>query len=301
MGGLTKENPIFPGFYADPDMMKYGDTYYVYPSTDGFDNWTATQFHVFSSKDLCQWKDEGVIVDVTTDEVPWAVGSAWAPAIHEKNGKFYFYFCGKREDGLSCIGVAVSDDPAKGFRPTKKPIVTMEMVQEQGLRVNQVIDPQTYEEDGEVYLLFGNGYPIIVKLTEDLLDICPETMRVIEGAKGFSEAISVFKRGGKYHFTWSSDDTRSENYHIEYGTSDRLFGPIEYQYPILVKDPDRDILGTGHHCICKEPNEDQYYIAYHRFSRPSEKYIGKNGFRRETCLDLIAFDSEGNIKPVVKH
>ena len=37
-------------------LEKNGDTYYVYPSTDGFDNWTATQFHVFSSKDLYQWK-----------------------------------------------------------------------------------------------------------------------------------------------------------------------------------------------------------------------------------------------------
>lgn len=301
MFDLKKENPLFPGFYADPDMLKAGDTYYIYPSTDGFEKWTATQFRAFSSKDLAEWKDEGVILDVTTEDVPWAVGSAWAPAIHQKNGKFYFYFCGKREDGKSCIGVAVSDHPAKGFRPTAAPIVTPEIVQERGLYISQVIDPQTYEEDGQVYLLFGNGNPIIVRLTEDLQDICPETMREFKGARYFSEAISVFKRDGLYHFTWSGDDTRSENYHIEYGTSDQLFGPIEYQYPILLKDPARDILGTGHHCIYKEPGEDRYYIAYHRFARPSAQYEGINGFHREVCLDLLEFDENGKIKTVEKH
>lgn len=298
---LTKENPLFTGFFADPDMLKYKDTYYIYPTTDGHEKWRQTEFHVFSSRNLADWKDEGVILDVASDAVPWSVHSAWAPAIHEKDGKFYFYFCAKREDGKSCIGVAVSDDPAKGFIAGEEPILTPEIVADQGLWVAQVIDPQIYEENGKVYLLFGNTAPLIVELSEELTDIIPETMKKLEGAQYLSEAIAVFKRGGIYHFTYSSDDTRSENYHIEYGTSPSLFGPIEYQYPILMKDPSRDILGTGHHCIFKEPDEDQYYIAYHRFAKPTKDYEGVNGYRREVCLDLLEFDENGLIKPVEKH
>ena len=298
---LAKTNPLIPGFFADPDMLKWGETYYIYPTTDGFDKWNGTRFHAFSSKNFADWTDEGVLLDVSTDAVPWAEDSAWAPAIHEKDGKFYFYFCAKRKDRRSCIGMAVSDHPSKNFIAKEQPILTPEIVAEQGLLfVENIIDPSIYEENGKTYLLFGNTVPLIVELNEELTDIIPKTMRKLEGAQYFSEAISVFKRDGIYHFTYSSDDARSENYHIEYGISPSLFGPIEYQYTILEKNPSRDILGTGHHCISKEPDEEQYYIAYHRFATPTNVYEGC-GFRREICLDLLEFDENGLIKPIEKH
>ena len=81
---------MLKGLYADPSMIKYNGMYYIYPTSDGFPGWSGTVFHAFSSPDLNTWKDEGIIVDVTSDQVPWAVGSAWAPAMFERNGKFYF-------------------------------------------------------------------------------------------------------------------------------------------------------------------------------------------------------------------
>ena len=296
---FKKENPIIPGFFADPDMLKWKDTYYIYPTTDGNKQWAAEDFRVFSSRDLSDWKEESVILK--TADVPWSIGYFWAPAIFERGGKFYFYFCAKREDGKSCIGVAVSDHPARNFVAKDRPIITPEMIAEKGIIVKQVIDPQVYEEGGKAYLLFGNTIAAIAELTDDLTDIRPETIRRYEGAKNLSEAIAVFKRDDLYHFTYSSDDTRSENYHIEYGTSPSLFGPIDYQYTILEKDPIRDILGTGHHCIFQEPDQDDYYIAYHRFARPSALYAEKNGCYRELCIDKIEFDEKGLIKPIKKH
>ena len=70
----------------------------------------GTQFHVFSSDDMIDWVDEGVIVDVADDNaglnengvqigtVPWSKGNAWAPTIEEKNGKYYYYFCAREKD-----------------------------------------------------------------------------------------------------------------------------------------------------------------------------------------------------------
>jgi hypothetical protein len=41
------------------------------------------------------------------------------------------------------------------------------------------------------------------------------------------------------------------------------------------------------------PRKDQYYMVYHR--RP----LGSNdGNNRETCIDLLEFDEQGNILPV---
>lgn len=102
---------------ADPDLAKFGDRYNLYPATDGFTGWSGTQFPVLSSGDLREWRDEGVILDLATDDVPWAVGSAWAPAIASKGGSYYsYYFCGKRNSGESAIGVAVAENPAGPFR-----------------------------------------------------------------------------------------------------------------------------------------------------------------------------------------
>ena len=40
-----KKNPVFPGFYADPEVMysKKTGKYYIYPTTDGILNWGSTQ------------------------------------------------------------------------------------------------------------------------------------------------------------------------------------------------------------------------------------------------------------------
>jgi len=292
------KKPIIPGLYADPDMLKYNGSYYLYPTTDGYTDWSGTVFHVFSSFDKTDWKDEGIILDVASDQVPWAVGSAWAPTIYERDGKFYYYFCAKRADGVSCIGAAVSDSPVSGFRAEPQPMLTPEIIKECGVSMDQTIDPSIYEENGEVYLLFGNGKPAIVKLGSDLLHVCKETMKNLEGTHEFREAVTVLKRNGTYHFTWSCDDTGSEDYHVNYGVSDKLYGPVDFKYTVLAKKTERDILGTGHHCILKEGDTDEYTIVFHRFATPTKNYPEGKGYHREISMELLEFDDNGFMKPV---
>lgn len=292
-------NPIIKGLYADPDIAQYGDTYYIYPTTDGYSGWSGTQFHVFSSKDLTNWKDEGIILDVASEEVPWTIGFAWAPAIANKNGKYYYYFCAKRPDHASCIGVSVASNPTGPFTAMKEPLITPELITSENVSMWQTIDPSVFiDDDGTPYLLFGNGTPAIVRLNEDMVSIQRGSMSKLEGANDFREAIMVIKRDGTYHFTWSCDDTGSENYHVNYGVSDNLYGPIEFQYTILEKDPAQDILGTGHHSIFKINGKDEYYIAYHRFGTPLNLYPEEKGCHREVCLDQLEFGADGLIKPV---
>jgi beta-xylosidase len=295
-------NPILKGLYADPDIALFEDTFYIYPTTDGFVDWSGTKFHVFSSKNMINWKDEGVILDVASDDVAWSVGSAWAPAIAQRNGKYYFYFCAKRPDFKSCIGVAVADNPTGPFIAQKEPMLTLEIIAEEGCSMGQTIDPSVYiEDDGTAYLLFGNVKPAIVKLNEDMVSFQTGTMKNMEGAFDFREAIIVVKKDDLYHFTWSCDDTRSENYHINYGTSDSLYGPIDFKYTLLEKDKEKDILGTGHHSILKVPETNDYYIAYHRFGTPLDCYPEGKGYNREVCLDKIEFDANGLMKVVKPH
>ncbi len=282
------------GLYADPDLVNFGGTFYLYPTSDGYKDWAGTEFSVFSSEDGYHFKKEGLVLDLTEGDVPWAVGNAWAPCAAEKNGRYYFYFCGKRGDGSMCIGAASAPAPTGPFEAMEKPLLTPEMMKTHGLKLDQVIDPSIYQEGENDYLLFGNGCPVIVKLSEDMVSIEADSFVALEGAYDFREAITVLKRNGIYHFTWSCDDTRSENYHVNYGTSNSLSGPIHYEYTILEKT--RDSLGTGHHSIVKIPGEDQYLIAYHRFGTPVKKYLDGKGFNREVCVGKLGFGEDGKMK-----
>lgn len=299
------KNPVIPGEFADPDIHRFGGKYYIYPTTDGHIWWSGWQFHCFSSADLAVWHDEGVILDVKNDAVtgeenengipgvPWAVGSAWAPTIGERGGKYYYYFCAKRQDGVSCIGVAVADCPTGPFCAEPEPLLTPEICErEAGIRGGQTIDPSVFEDDGRYYLLFGNGYGAVVELAEDMVSILPGTMHKYRGTHDLRESIIAVRRGGRYHFTWSCDDAGSENYHINYGVSDSLYGDIEYICTLLEKRPEEDILGTGHHSVLHIPETDEYIICYHRFATPKGKYHDGFGYHRETCIDRLTYNDE---------
>lgn len=294
-------NPILPGLFADPDIAVFDGKYYIYPTSDGYDNWSGNRFYIFSSEDGIHFKKGPLLLDVATEQVSWATGYAWAPCIARKGDTWYFYFCAKDQNGESCIGMAWAKHPEGPFTACEKPFITMPLAREWGLKMGyggQTIDPSIYQEGEEFYLLFGNGHPAIGKLNEKMDGLVPGTIQNLEGLFDFREAVSVKKRGGLYHFTWSCDDTGSEDYHINYGTSRELYGPVEYQYAILTKEAERDIYGTGHHSIVQLPGSDCWKIAYHRFGTPTERYPEGKGFHRETCIADLTFDENGLMEKV---
>ena len=292
-----RKNPVAEGLYADPDLYYEDGIYYIYPTTDGFPHWSGNEFYVFTSRDGWHFERGNRILDVAT-QVPWAVGSAWAPCITKKGEDYFFYFCAKDKSGASCIGAASAKSPTGPFRAMEEPLLTMDMMHRRGISMGQTIDPSLYWEDGRCYLFFGNGHAAMVRLAQDMLHVEEDTLRNIDGLTDFRESVIVLKRGGLYHFTWSCDDTGSEDYHVNYGVSKTLEGPVEFKYPILQKEAEKGILGTGHHSILKLPERDAYLIAYHRFATPLENYPEGKGWHRELCIGRIAFDEEGYMLPV---
>ena len=299
-------NPVLPGLYADPDIDVLDGKFWIYPTTDGTPGWGGTQFHAFSSRDMVHWCDEGVILD-TKNKTPsvnekgvqiaasaWSDGNAWAPAIEAKNGKYYFYYCGRILDSLTAqygegmaIGVAVADNPQGPYTANAAPILYPKMMENANFGfAGQVIDPSVYTEGNNSYLLFGNGSAAMVTLNSDMTSVNTSTFRLLTGLTDFRESIAVFKRDGYYYFTWSCDDTGSENYHINYGTASSLTGKITNQGTLLQKDADSGILATGHQSVVQVGS--RFFIAYHRFYTPLS--VGGNvGHRRETCLEELTF------------
>lgn len=66
---------------------------------------------------------------------------AWAPTIEEKNGKYYFYFCAKREVRASYIGVDTSESPTGPFVAEEEPLLTPEIVASQATTMGKTIAP----------------------------------------------------------------------------------------------------------------------------------------------------------------
>ncbi|WP_419033838.1 family 43 glycosylhydrolase [Dysgonomonas gadei] len=294
-------NPALTGYYADPDIIYSNKTkkYYIYPTSDGFDGWGGYYFKTFSSDNLKDWTDEGVIIDLKKD-VSWANRNAWAPCIEEKkvNGKYkyYYYFTAAQK-----IGVAVADDPAGPFVDSGKALIDF---RPEGVKGGQEIDPDVFTDSktGKSYLYWGNGYMAVAELNKDMVSIKKETVQVRTPDKTFREAISVFYRKGTYYFLWSEDDTRSENYRVRYGTSTSPTGVITIPENnlILAKDAAKGIYGTGHNSVLQIPGKDEWYIVYHRFNRPNGIKMGDAaGFHREVCIDKMEFNTDGSIKPVV--
>lgn len=292
------KQPVIDGLFADPNLYYEDGVYYIYPTSDGFPHWSGSKFYGFTSQDGKHFERAAELLDVASEQVPWAAGYAWAPCLVKKGERYYLYFCAKRPDGQSSIGAAVSDSPLGPFYAQKEPLVTLEKIRRLGVSIDQAIDPSVYTEGEDTYLLFGNGGAAIAKLSPDMLRFEDESVRNIAGLTDFRESVIVIKRNGLYHFTWSCDDTGSEDYHVNYGIAHSLYGPVEYCYPILQKNMAHGVLGTGHHSILKLPESDRYLISYHRFATPLERYPEGKGWHREVCIAPLHFGDNGWMLPV---
>jgi len=293
-------NPVLEGYYADPEILYSNKTkkYYIYPTSDGFDGWSGNYFKTFSSDNLTDWKDEGIIVDLRKD-VSWANRNAWAPCIVEKKikgkYKYFYYFTAAQK-----VGVASSDNPTGPFTDSGKALVS---TRPEGIKGGQEIDPDVFTDpkNGKSYLYWGNGYMAVAELNADMISLKEGTTKVIKVDQTYREGTYVIYRNGQYYFLWSEDDTRSPNYKVRYGVSKSPLGPIEIPKDNIViqGNSGEGIYATGHNSVLQIPNKDEWYIVYHRFSYPTGIKMGDaGGFHREVCIDKLEFNQDGTIKQV---
>ena len=142
----------------------------------------------------------------------------------------------------------------------------------------------------------------VAELNDDMVSLKEGTMKVITPDSTFREGTHVLYRNGIYYFTWSEDDTRSENYRVRYGTADSPTGKINIPANNLViaKDVASGIYATGHHYVIQVPGKDEWYIVYHRFNYPNGINMGEAaGYNREVCIDKLEFNTDGSIKQTI--
>ncbi|KAA6300101.1 MAG: Arabinoxylan arabinofuranohydrolase, partial [Candidatus Ordinivivax streblomastigis] len=291
-------NPVLDGYYADPYILysHKNKRYYLYPTTDGLVNWSSSSFSAFSSENMVEWQNEGVILDLKKAMPAWGRANAWAPSIIEVNYgeyyKYFYYFSASKK-----IGVAVADEPIGPFKPITEALVGEKPA---GVTSGQEIDPDVFRDPvtGKAYLYWGNGYLAVAELNGNMTSFRSAT-QVITPDDTFREGVHVFYRNGKYYFLWSENDTRETSYQVRYGVADSPLGPIQVPANnlILSKNYDLKLFGTGH-CSVIQAEENQWYIVYHRIARPKGMALGA-GYYREVCIDKLDFDAQGAIQAVV--
>jgi beta-xylosidase len=287
----AQQNPVFQGWYADPEGIVYGDKYWIFPTFSAPYN-EQIYLDAFSSTDLVNWTKHHRIID--TSEVKWAKRAMWAPAVLEKGGKYYLFFGANdvRNDEIGGIGVAVADKPEGPYKDLiGKPLIN------ENVNGAQPIDQYVFKDvDGSYYMYYGGWrHCNVVKLKDDFTGIQPfpdGSMYKEVTPEGYVEGPFMFMKNGKYYFMWSEGGWGLANYKVAYAIADSPFGPFERIDTILEQDPEI-ATGAGHHSIMQVPGQDKWLIVYHR--RP----LGLKGANeRVTCIDELFFDENGRIKPV---
>lgn len=288
----TSGNPIFTGWYADPEGAVLDGQYWVFPT---FSARYERQlfFDAFSSPDLVNWTKHERVLE--KKNIPWLQKALWAPAVIEANNKFYIFFGGNdvHEGEIGGIGVAVADRPEGPYKDALgKPLIN-EIV-----NGAQPIDQFVFrDDDGQYYMYYGGWrHCNMCKLSPDLLSIVPwedgQKFHEVTPSEEYVEGPFMLKRKGKYYFMWSEGGWTGPNYCVAYAVSDSPFGPFERKGVILQRD-ENVARGAGHHSVIQVPGKGEYYIIYHR--RPLTETDGNS---RETCIDKLIFNSDGTIRPV---
>lgn len=301
---VQAQNPIIRDqFTADPTARVFNNKVYLYPSHDIVppvgqrQDWFCMEdYHVFSSENLTDWTDHGVIV--TQNKVPWVRPdsySMWAPDCVERNGKYYFYFPSAPKDGRGFgIGVAVADRPEGPFICEPEPI--------KGI---SGIDPCVLQaSDGNAYIFWGAGR--CAKLKPNMKELADDTpkekvkwgdrefeMMGVNCLKGLpnrqAEGPFAFEYNGNYYLTYPY--VRENTEVLGYAMSKNPMGP--YEYKGLIMPEHENGCWTNHHSIINY--KGQWYLFYHQnaFSPRDDK-------RRSVQIDKLFFNPDGTIKEVKK-
>lgn len=294
-----KSNPIVDYMYtADPAPMVVGDTLYLFTTHDEdelINNfYTMRDWRCFSTKDMVNWTDHGVVFSL--DDIEWANDRAWAPQCAERNGKFYLYCPVKKSDSGMAIAVGVADKPEGPYTDIGHALV------DEGDWND--IDPTVFiDDDGQAYLYFGNPELRYVLLNEDMVSYDEKVgvqkipMTEESFAKGshmtgtsYGEGPWFYKRNGLYYMVFAGfSEGEHRNEHFGYATSEGPTGPWKYRGVLMDEGP----------CFTNHPGIADFkghsYLFYHTDQLP-----GGSLFHRSVCVAEFKYNGDGTIDTVAK-
>ncbi len=286
----TFRNPVLKENFADPFILRVGDTFWAYAT-----NAAGKNISLARSTDLVKWE---VLSDAMPALPKWAKltgGLVWAPEVIEINGQYVMYYTARdKSSDRQCVGVAISGRPEGTFKDVSdRPLVCQA---EQG----GTIDASPFrDEDGKLYLYFKNdgnccGMPTYIyaqELAPDGLSLLGEPTPLIRNDKPWEghviEAPTMFKRDGKFFLFYSGNNYAGHEYAVGYAVCDSPLGPCQKaaENPILASDlsnKEAMVIGPGHQSVLQVG--EQTWLVYHAWEVVSNS---RRGDRRLMWLDRL--------------
>lgn len=294
----TYTNPVYPGSFADPFVLRHEDWFYAYGTNDVVDS--AWAFEVLRSRDLVHWDSLGrCLTDLTG-----RARDHWAPEVACSDGRFYLYFSVGVEDRDHVIRVAVSERPEGPFRDTGRALTPHERF---------AIDAHPFrDDDGQWYLFYARdllegervGTSLAVDRLVDMTRLVGEPIPVLGPTADWQlyqaarpiygrefdwhtlEGPFVVRRLGRLWCFYSGGAWTGAGYGVSYAVADSPLGPwVEpVPGPALMRSRPGGLEGPGHNSIVVGP-DGRDYIVYHAWD-PAHT-------TRRMCIDRLEWTPDG--------
>ncbi|KAJ0423477.1 glycosyl hydrolase [Aspergillus carlsbadensis] len=263
---LTYENPILPGFYPDPCIVRVDDTFYLISSS--FQFFPGLPIH--KSKDLINWELVGNAINrpsqlslqhATTkannlERREIFTGGLYAPTMRFHNGTFY----------IVCTNLAGSTSmaPEADFEPNTNFLITCTDLTDPAAYSDPMpfdfygIDPDLFFDDhGKVYMTgsFIHGYRKKVQTVIRQAEIDLTTGRLVTEARDIwagtgdhcPEGPHIYKKDGWYYLMIAEGGTH-RGHKVTIARSKAATGPFEgyEKNPLITGAPGSPITCVGH-------------------------------------------------------
>ena len=311
-GDGTYNNPILPGDYSDPDVIRVGNDYFLITSTFQF----VPGITVLHSTDMINWEIlGGAIKDITriSDRYNYSRMErygriVWAPCItyNPHDEKFYIHF-GDPDEGLYVL-TATKDGIWNNEWSDVQPVTRSDGT---SFGMGWIDCGVLWDDDGQGYLVVNNyngGYKnYLYKLSSDgtsVLDSgvmihAPNDGQLVGKNEGNPEAYKMFKKDGYYYFLHNGILSGARE--LFFMRSGSIYGdkddgsPGTFESPGKYQHSQRGVVERGFNQWCQGnmidtpddyQGEKKWYFLTHQGG-------GSPGIGRPICLVPVEWGEDG--------
>jgi beta-xylosidase len=268
--GPTYQNPLIKGNLADPAVIRYEGTFYLY-ATGEVEGDNGTRVH--TSTNLVEWERGPVAFRPGQPHV-------WAPDVWRDpgTGKFFMYYTVNQT-----VGVAEADGPLGPFKVVRK-------------FFDQAIDAHLFrDEDGKLYLYYVQfpGFRISVQRMKNPTEREGDPRVILQPQADWERAAGhvtegpwMIKHKKLYYLIYSGSGADTPDYAVGYATAASPLGPFKrgVNNPIIKRG--EGLFGPGHGCAIQD-DAGKWWHIYH------QKETDRREWKRFIAMDPLWFDEEG--------
>ena len=271
---VTFNNPVLPGFYSDPSVVKVDDFFYMVSSS--FEYFPAIP--VFRSRDLVNWEQIGHVV-TRPEQLPKGV-NIFAVTIRYSDGQFYII---TTNVGYGGNFLMTSSDPAGQW---SQPI---------WLDIPGIDPDLFFDDDGKVYVVNSEFHLYEINITTGEVINDAGAIWATTGGR-YAEAPHIYKKDGWYYLMAAEGGTE-EAHSVTIARSHNIGGPYYSNpaNPILTHvnraGQQNPIQGLGHGDMVKA-DDDSWWMLFHGY-RSMVPGGAHHTLGRETCLAPVSWPKYG--------